>query len=316
MGRISSMRGAWWSLAMALGATVLGGCASESAAYQGQRAFASPEAAVVELDAAAAAHDMDRLEAIFGREGRAVLSSGDPVADRHNREVFAIAIDQGWTLEPIDSRTRELVVGHEAWPFPVPLVRDSRGWWFDTEAGRWEVLARRIGRNELATIGTLRTYAIAQREYAGRGHDGRPAGVYARKIRSDPGRRNGLYWPVSGPHDDPSPLGEFAAEAEREGYTNTGNDGARPFRGYFYRILERQGPAAPGGAMSYIENGEMTRGFAMIAHPADYMNSGVMTFIVGPDGVVYEADLGDQTATVAQSVTAFDPDGRWTIVEP
>ena len=296
-------------------ALALGACATDLASYDNQLTFQSPQRAAEALASAAESGDVERLEAIFGPDGDEVLSSGDPVADRNNREIFAVAMEQGWSLDRLDGGTRQLIVGNEQWPFPVPLVKDGRGWWFDTEAGVEEVLARRIGRNELAAIGVLRTYVIAQREYASQSHDGRPAGIYAQWIRSDPGRRNGLYWETAGPNDPPSPLGEFAAQAAKEGYGGGDRDGARPYYGYYYRILDRQGPAAPGGAMSYVVNGEMTGGFAMIAAPAAYMNSGVMTFIVGPDGVVYESDLGPDTASVAGAITDFNPDDAWRVVE-
>lgn len=296
-------------------AMFLSGCIAERASYSDQRTFLTADDAVRALDEAAASGDMDRFQSIFGPASREVLSSGDPVADRHDREVFAIAMDQGWTLERVDSTTREFVVGHEEWAFPIPLVKDSRGWWFDTEAGKQEVLARRIGRNELAAIGVLRTYVFAQREYASRGHDGRPSGVFARQTRSDSGRRNGLYWEVRSLDETPSPLGELAAEAAKAGYTGDAQEGGRPFHGYFYGILESQGPAAPGGAMNYVVNGEMTRGFAMVAYPAEHIDSGVMTLIVGPDGVGYESDLGPDMPALAGSITTYNPDNSWSEVE-
>lgn len=311
----SSLKRACGILLGAATALLLTGCMAEQATYNDQTTFQTADGAVRALDEAAGNGDLDRLQSIFGPASREVLSSGDPVADRHNREVFAVAMEQGWTLERIDSNSRELVVGHEEWPFPIPLVKDSRGWWFDTKAGTQEVLARRIGRNELAAIGVLRTYAIAQREYASQGHDGRPAGIYAHQIRSDPGRRNGLYWKVSSPDEEPSPLGEFAAQAAKEGYVGDSEEGSRPYCGYFYRILKAQGADAPGGAMSYVVNGQLTRGFAMIAYPAEYLNSGIMTFIVGPDGVVFESDLGPDTVTVAGSISEYNPDATWQVVE-
>jgi hypothetical protein len=209
----------------------------------------------------------------------------------------------------------ELVIGHEDWPFPIPVVHDRNGWWFDTVAGAEEVLARRIGRNELATIGALRTYVIAQREYAQTGHDGLDAGVYARQIRSDPGMHNGLYWPTESPDDPPSPLGAFAAAAEAEGYGADPDAGPQPYRGYHFRILTEQGTAAPGGKQDYIVDGRMTGGFAMIAYPAAYGSSGIMTFIVGPESIVYESDLGEQTASLAAAITTYDPGDDWSPVE-
>lgn len=303
-------------IASALLPLPLCGCATSAPQYNGQRVFASPDDAVRELAAAAKDGDINALEAIFGTDGRDVLSSGDPVADRMNRDVFALALDQGWSLRNMDDHTRELIIGHEQWPFPVPLLEDKRGWWFDTDAGREEVLARRIGRNELAAIGVLHTYVLAQREYASQGHDGKPAAIFAQKVRSDTGRHNGLYWPLADPSEPPSPLGEFAAQASAEGYdTEQATTSPRPYHGYFYQILTRQGDAAPAGAKDYIVDGEMTGGYAMIAYPAEYGNSGIMSFIVGPDGVVFESDLGEPTIAVARATSVFNPDGAWSPVQ-
>ena len=276
--------------------------------------FDSPENAVEILAAAVRTSHTAELQAIFGPQGQEILSSGDAVADRRGREVFLIALDQRWRLEELDKDRRELVIGNEEWPFPVPLIKDGEGWRFDTEAGKTEVLARRIGRNELAAIGVCRTYVIAQKEYAGQGHDGKAAGAYAQKVRSEPGRQDGLYWPTPRPSDKPSPLGDLAAQATAEGYS-ADPKGPRPFRGYFFKILTRQGPAAPGGAIDYVVDGAMKRGFALIAYPAEYGNSGIMTFIVSHDGVVHEADLGPETLKVAGGVTAYDPGAPFGAVD-
>lgn len=295
-------------------AACLTGCATTSPDYQNQRAFTRAEDAATALISAAKVNDVASLETIFGPEGQAVLSSGDPIADRQNREVFATAAGERWSLERIDNSTKELVIGHEQWPFPVPLVKDSHGWWFNTAAGKWEVLARRIGRNELATIGTLRVYVAAQLQYARETHDGKPAGIYAQRVRSDPGKNNGLYWPRQNPSDPASPLGEFAAGATAEGY-GTQSEGSQPYHGYFYRILTRQGAEAPGGARDYIANGDMTGGFAMLAYPAEYGNSGIMSFLVGPDGVIWDADLGPNTAAIAAQIQEFNPGASWLPVD-
>jgi hypothetical protein len=296
-------------------AAFLGGCACESPNYSSQLVFDRPEDAAQRLAVAVTSGTTADVEAIFGSEAAETLSSGDPVADRQNRQIVSVAMNERWALEPTGSTSRELVIGYEAWPFPIPLVKDGRGWWFDTAAGRQEVLARRIGRNELSTIGTLRAYVIAQKEYAQIGRDGKPAGVFAQQIRSDPGKHNGLYWAVSGPKEPPSPFGEFVAAATAEGYGTQSKEGEAPYHGYYFRILKSQGAAASGGAMDYIVNGEMTRGFAMIAYPAEYRNSGVMTFIVGPDGTVYQTDLGADTPTVATSLVAYNPDVAWRVVD-
>ena len=287
------------------------GCASNSADYRGQMVFDTPEAAGARLAAAVTSGQRADIEAIFGTEAEQTLSSGDPVADRRSREVVAAAMNQRWTLQPKDAKTRELVIGNESWPFPIPLVKDGRGWWFDTAAGMEEIRVRRIGRNELATIGALRHYATAQREYAQSGRDGKPAGIFAQQLRSDPGKHNGLYWPVIDTKEPRSPLSEFVAAATAEGYGTDYKEGAAPYHGYFYRVLKSQGPAAPGGAKEYVVNGEMTGGFAMLAYPAEYGGSGVMSFLVGPDGTVHESDLGDDTATVAKQITSYDPGEGW-----
>lgn len=293
---------------------LLSGCASQSEAYSGQRVFDRPEAAAERLAAALADRDVTELEAIFGSDASLVLSSGDPVADRNSREVVAVAMSEGWKLESKGSNTRELVMGNEDWPLPIPIVKDRRGWWFDTAAGTEEILMRRIGRNELATIRTLRTYVIAQREYASEGRDGKPAGAFAQQVRSDPGKQNGLYWPIASTKEKPSPLGEHVAAATAEGYGQS-KEGAAPFRGYYFRILKSQGNNAPGGAMNYLVNGDMTRGFAAIAYPAEYGSTGVMTFLVGPDGTVYEQDFGPGTADIARGVVAYNPGPDWRIVD-
>lgn len=296
---------------LALGA-MLGGCAAtESPDYAGQRVFDSPEQAVLALSSAAASGTDDQIESLFGARAREVLASDDPVADRHNREVFAVAIAQRWELQRTRGSERELIVGDEDWPFPVPIVRDARGWWFDTAAGAEEILARRIGRNELAAIAALRSYVVAQHEYARTGHDGLPAGAFAQRINSDPGTRNGLYWLASG-EDDRSPLASFAAEAISQGYQPGQARGA--YFGYSYRPLTRQGPDAPGGARDYVAGGLMTGGFAMIAAPIAYADTGIMTFIVGPDGDVLEADLGPDTPALAAQIQEFNPDPRWSRV--
>ena len=302
--------------------TVVCGCADNPPPNDDRTAtgtrFPTPERAVEALAAAAKASDTPAILAMFGPEGRDIISSGDAVADRRTREVFVIALDQGWQLEEKDPDHRELIIGNEQWPFPVPLVRERDGWRFDTDAGKREVFARRIGRNELAAIGVCETYVIAQKQYAAEARDGNPAGRYAQKVRSAPDKHDGLFWPAK-PGEKRSPLGDLAAQAESEGYTPAATaapaQGPRPFRGYFFRILTQQGASAPGGAKSYLVDGQMTAGFALIAYPAEYGNSGIMTFIVNHDGVVHEADLGQDTAKLAGAITAYDPDARFRAVE-
>jgi hypothetical protein len=195
----------------------------------------------------------------------------------------------------------------------VPLVKDGDGWFFDAEAGTEEILNRRIGRNELAAIQVCKAIGDAQREYALRDPDGDGVREYAKQFPSDPGQRNGLYWPVT-EGEQPSPLGSFAAQASAEGYVRR-EVGPTPYHGYFYRILQAQGPHASGGAVDYVVNGKMVLGFAVIAHPAEYDNSGIMTFIMGSDGVVYQRDLGEDTAEKAAAIMTFDPGSGWQKVE-
>jgi hypothetical protein len=275
-----------------------------------QPVFAMPEQAVLALIEAVTASDLPRLIALMGPGSDDLASTSDPEAGRRNREVFAVAITEGWKLVDRLPKGKILVVGNEDWPFPVPLVDGPGGWRFDTAAGREEVIDRRIGRNELGAIKVCQTYVVAQRIYASRSHDGKSAGVYARRVRSSPGTQDGLYWPVvrGGPR---SPLGELAADAAYEKAGPTPSSGGVPFHGYYYRTLQSQGPAAPGGAVEYVINGEMSRGFALVAFPAQYDVTGVMTFIVNRDGVVYEKDLGASTSATASTMTRFNPDPTW-----
>ena len=294
------------------------GCATLPPAQQNQKAFSEPEAAVKTLASAIHADNMEQLMALFGPQGKEILSSGDPVADRNNRQVLAVAMDQQWRLQtsPTNPRDRELVIGDEQWPFPIPLVKTAAGWQFDTPAGKRELLARRIGRNELAAISVCRVYVVAQKEYAEEGRDGKPAGIYAQKVRSTPGKHDGLHWKEASPAEEPSPLSDLAAQAEATGYTAAvPTTTIRPFNGYFFRILSKQGKDAPGGAKDYVSNGEMTGGFALVAYPAEYGSSGIMTFIVASDGIVYQADLGDKTAKVGLETSEYNPDVTWSRVK-
>jgi hypothetical protein len=280
-----------------------------------QRVFRTPEEGVNALLDAAKKGSLDELIAIFGHEGKVLVASSDPANARRNREVFVVAATERWRLVDESTNTKALVIGNEEWPFPVPLVRDARGWHFDTAAGSEEVIARRIGRNELAAIRISQTYVIAQRLYARRAHDGNPAGTFATKFRSDPDRENGLYWPPA-PGRQRSPLGDLVARAaeERRPATQDG-EAPSPFHGYYFKILSSQGPAAPGGAKNYVIAGRMNRGFALVAWPAQYDVTGVMTFVVNQDGVVRQKDLGPQTDDAVKMMSAYNPDSSWTKVE-
>jgi len=278
-----------------------------------QAKFATPEQAAAALREALKGDKLDNMEAIFGREGMAAAASGDPVADQYDREVVALAMDQSWRWESRGEDAKELIIGDEQWPFPIPLVKAGNEWQFNSEAGKEEVLARRIGGNELGVISLCRDYVRAQKEYASEPHDGKPAGLFAQRFRSSPGRQNGLFWGRK--HwEKSSPLDELVTAAVAEGYDPNKPD-ASPFRGYRFRILTAQGPAAPGGKKSYVVNGDMSGGFALLAYPAKYASSGVMTFMVGQNGVVFQKDLGPDTATQAPLLVEFNPDDSWTTVQ-
>ena len=294
-------------------AVILSGCAGSPAPVH--RTFATPEEAVRALNDAVKAGKLDDVVAIFGPEGKELVDSSDAATARQNQEIFVAAVAERWRLEEQGASGRLLVIGNEDWPFPVPLVKDGNGWRFDTAAGKEEVLARRIGRNELAAIRICGAYVNAQRLYAARPRDGKPAGLFAQSFRSDPGRQNGLFWPAAR-GEKPSPLGDLVAQAAQEG-TPVGQGGSEPspFHGYFFRIVTRQGADAPGGARDYVVNGAMSGGFALVAWPAQYDVTGVMTFIVNQDGSVREKDLGPDTATAARALDHYNPDETWAVVE-
>jgi hypothetical protein len=296
----------------AIGAALAAGVScSRAPAGPPPRVFQAPEAAVQALNQAVKKNSIDEVAAIFGADANDLIDSSDPIAASRRREVFAVAMAEGWRLVD-DGPRKTLVVGNEAWPFPVPLVPDAKGWHFDTALGKEEVIARRIGRNELAAIQISRTYVAAQRAYARQAHDGKQAGLYARVFRSDPNRQNGLYWPSV--HGQPrSPMGDLLPRAEeREGSTR---EGPSPFFGYYFRIVTAQGAAATGGARDYVVNGDMSGGFALVAWPAQYDVTGVTTFVVNHDDVVYEKDLGSGTEAAVKSLTVFDPDKSWSAIK-
>jgi hypothetical protein len=258
-------------------------------------------------------NDTPKLEAIFGRDVLQEAASGDPTSDRHDRELIALAMEQSWRWVPQGSDKLELIIGDEQWPLPAPLVKTGSEWHFDGQAAKEELIARRIGRNELRVISLCRAYVDSQREYAGEPHDGKPAGLFAQRIRSSAGRHDGLYWTRTAGQRR-SPLGDLAAQAAAEGYGEN-RPSTTPLWGYHFRILTAQGEAAPGGRRSYIVNGEMPGGFALVAFPAKYQSSGVMTFIVNQNGIVYEKDLGRETATLAMRINEYNPDSSWSEVQ-
>jgi len=285
---------------------------SRDIAAQAGRTFPSAEDAVKSLIAAAKKSDVDAVLAIFGPDGKDLLASSDPETARKNRQVFVVAAAEQWHLtSDADANKKTLVIGNEQWPFPVPLVKEASGWRFDTAAGKEEVIARRIGRNELAAIDTVRAYVSAQRRYAAEGHDGNRPGAYATKFQSDPGKQNGLYWPAA-KGQKLSPLGDLVAQAAAEGRALAGDRSQpSPLHGYSFKILTAQGAAASGGAKQYIVNGTMSGGFALVAWPAQYDASGVMTFIVNQDGIVREKDLGPASDATARQMQIYNPDASW-----
>ena len=279
------------------------------AAQAKQKTFASPEEAVKAFIDAVKADNMVELEAIFGPAGREVLSSGDAAEDKLERKQFLNAYEVKNALIRDGNAKAVLHTGTEGWPFPIPVVKRGEKWSFDTKKGKEELTFRRIGRNELSTIQTCLAYVDAQREYAGKDLDGDGLFEYAQKFISTPGKKDGLYWEAK-PGEEESPFGDLFAGATREGYKKTSNKPV-PYHGYFFKILNAQGKNALGGAYDYIVKGSMIGGFGMVAYPAQYGASGVMTFIVNHDGVVYEKNLGKNTSKIAQKIKLFDPDKTW-----
>jgi Protein of unknown function (DUF2950) len=290
--------------------------ASTVAAAPIQKTFADPGAAVDALIAANRDNHLRELLAILGPEGAKLIHSGDPVADEHGRTRFVAHYDEAHKLDLDGESKAVLIVGKDEWPFPIPLIRDHGRWRFDTKAGTDEILNRRIGRNELTVIQVCRGYVAAQREYAAMhlGPDGSPE--YAQRFMSTTGQHDGLYWPVKAGEAE-SPLGPLIAQARAAGYQpGTPHVKPRPYYGYYFRVLARQGDNAAGGAKDYIVDGHMTGGFALLAYPATYGDSGVMTFIVNQAGIVYQKNLGPDTAHVAQQINQYDPDASWQASEP
>ena len=301
-------RNEWRSIAVfAVIASAIATVAPASAAEQAH--FASADAAVAALVDAAKAGDRGALDPLFGAGAEEVLPSGDPVADRAAREEFATRAGERTHLERVGDDFAVLSVGNDDWPFPIPLVKEKGGWRFDTEAGKTEILNRRIGRNELYTIQVMQAYVDAQREYAKRQKKETGVAEYALKIKSAPGKHDGLYWETKDGEEE-SPIGPLFASATREGYT-PGSGHPEPFHGYMYKALHAQGPNGPGGAKSYLEKGRLTKGFALLAYPVHYGSSGVMTFQVNEQGVVFQKDLGPRTADLASQIGVYDPDDSW-----
>ena len=258
------------------------------------------------LATAAETGDMKTLRSILGSDAEPILSSGDPVADKNARDNFATKYREMHRIA-YDTQGRVILyLGADNWPLPIPLVKKGAAWEFDTASGEAELLYRRIGQNELHTIGVLKELARAQQEYANEEREGGSSKQFARKILSDLGTHDGLYWAVADGEPE-SPIGPLVASATEQGYKRSSSGNPIPFHGYYYRILTRQGAHAPGGAKNYLVNGKMTRGFAFLAVPAQYRSSGVMTFMINQDGVVVQKDLGSKSGQVASRMTAFNP---------
>ena len=282
-----------------------------SQAAKGQKTFAKSSEAVQALIAAARSGDQAQLLAVLGPGAKDLIDSGDPVADKQALQTFVKMYDTKHSMTIPAPGYKTLVVGANDWPTPIPLVRDGTSWYFDSAQAREEIVNRRVGENELGAIAVCEGYYRAQKEYAAKGHDGLPPKLYAQKFASDTGKQNGLYWPVAAGKPQ-SPMGPAVAEATAEGY---GGGGPEPYHGYIYKRLSSQGPAATGGAKNYIVNGVQSGGFALLAYPAKYGTSGIMTFIVNQDGVIYQKDLGDATPTAAAAIATFNPDQSWSVVE-
>ena len=289
-----------------------GAAATRTVAAEPQRSFSSPEQAAAALVDALRTHQDSDLRAILGPDADRVIDSGDPYADRTLHQRFVALYDEKHGIDRTAPGRAELEVGADDWPLPIPLRESDGRWAFDTAAGAQTIVDRRIGRNELSAIRTLLACVDAQQDYFARNRQQTGIGVYATRLVSTSGRRDGLYWPVpSGAND--SPLGPLIDAAQEAGYPGELVAGKPiPYEGYFFRVLQAQGPNGDGGSKSYMTAGRMTGGFALVAWPAVYESSGIMTFIVGPDGDVYQRDLGPDTASVAAAMVTFDPDPAWS----
>jgi len=283
-----------------------------------QEVFASPDDAVKALVLACISKDHADMDKIFG-PARKDFVTGDPVEDENDFNTFANAASERATLEERSADEAILHIGKDGWAFPIPIVKTTEGnkWYFDTVAGETEILARRIGANELQAIALCRTYVDAQREYASVDRDGSGVLKYAQRLKSNTGKQDGLYWPnEAGSKAGPSPFGPLVAAAATEGYGPISGSHTRPtaYHGYLFHVLKAQGPNAPGGAYDYVINGYMIAGFALVAYPAEYGKSGIMTFVVSHQGKVYQKDLGPNTQQLGDKMTRYDPDKSWTLV--
>lgn len=280
-----------------------------------QKKFKSPEDAFKALIEATKNNDTAELLAIFGPGGKDIISSGDAVADRRARERFVKAVAEGIKFSKLDDKTMLLIIGKDECSFPIPIVKSGQTWVFSTEEGKEEIINRRIGRNELNTIQVVMAYVDAQRQYASKDRNGDGVLQYAQHFVSHKDRKDGLYWEAA-LGEERSPLGPLFARATEEGYTvKKKGEKPAPYYGYYFKILKAQGSNAPGGEREYLTDGKMIYGFGLVAYPAQYGVSGIMTFIVNQLGIVYEKDLGPKTEELAKAITKYDPDKTWKQVE-
>ena len=302
----------FWAAALLLAGLLAGvGCSNPSTSETTRAVtFATPDEAVARFASAVEQRDPGQLKTLLGFDTDTLLTSGDAVEDSMARVAFLTRYNAKHELVAGSPDQLVLEVGDDGWPLPFPLVRENGRWHFDGPAGADEIAYRRIGANELETIDVMRGFVAAQDDYAARPHDGVPAGTYAGKLRSDPGKQNGLYWDVA-PGAPESPAGPMLASAASEGYRE-GRGPAAPYHGYLFHLLTSQGPAAEGGARDYMSGGRLTGGYALIAWPAVYGASGVMSFIVNQDGTIWQRDLGKGTPEIAASMSSFNPDTTWT----
>lgn len=280
----------------------------------GPRSFATPEEAAKALVDAARSADASSLRTLFGSTGSDIVDSGDSVQDTNDRQTFVELADQRLRIDRVGDGKAVLDLGDDAWPFPIPLVQRADGWVFDAQQGREEMLDRRIGRNELGVLRVMDAYLQAQAEYASADRDGDHVPEYAQKLRSEPGQRDGLFWEKEAEGTE-SPLGPLVADARAEGYRHGESSEPAPYHGYYFRILTGQGKQAPGGAHSYVINGNMIAGFGLLAFPAEYGSSGVMSFVLNQSGEIYQKDLGPNTSEIAGKITAYNPDVGWILVD-
>jgi hypothetical protein len=306
-----------WSVAFGTGLALLALTLPVCAPAADKQTFAAPQEAVNALVAAAQNHDTNALHSIFGPAGHELISP-DVVQATEEYKMFVQRLTEKTQLITNSDANVTLEIGADGWPFPIPLVKQDGQWFFDTAAGKEEILARRIGMNELGAINVCNAYVEAQREYAGQDRLGDGVLAYAQFLRSAPGTHDGLFWPTNQPGEELSPLGPLVAQARVEGYQRTAkmlNDELAPYHGYYFKILTRQGKHAPGGKYNYIINGRMIAGFALVAWPDEWGDTGVMTFIVNQQGKVFQKNLGPQTAKIARAITTYDPDDTWTPVK-